>query len=427
VTTYRVIGRDDGTPSLSDSVLNGVPVGSTVDLTLSASLEAILVNAGLIVSVSGTLTGGDIGFGDSITSGGASSLGGRTTTTPASIMFGNSYFDLASLTANSPILFRRDAGVSGNTTADMLARIQADVIAYKPSRVLFCAGVNDINIAARSNSAIRADYTVILNRLQAAGIEPVLLTIPPSWLGATQRPQFFQHNAWIAETAEARGLQLIDIFSVVTDPTSVAAGGYRITHTTDGVHPNFTGVKAIVAEVVAKLPKSKPAKPYLSVHALDVAQGFPNPVMTTDTNADGTPDSWIGNGGASNTYSLIADPGSPSHGNLFKMNRGDVVTPAGALSGNVSPTPSAGDRLRVAFRIQTSIEAGSGEVNVSMTGASGGTTKLIERLQADVDGIFSADVIASGTAVGFNPVQVTSGLGYVAIGQMTVLNMTTLG
>lgn len=58
MTTYRILGRDDGIPSLHDSVLNGIAVGATADLTLAADVEAELIAAGLIEVVGLSATTG---------------------------------------------------------------------------------------------------------------------------------------------------------------------------------------------------------------------------------------------------------------------------------------------------------------------------------------------------------------------------------
>lgn len=66
-----------------------------------------------------------------------------------------------------------NAGVSGNTTADGLARLEDDVLDYEPDVVLITLGGNDLKNRVSVDTA-RANLLSIIQRIQAAGAMVVL-------------------------------------------------------------------------------------------------------------------------------------------------------------------------------------------------------------------------------------------------------------
>ena len=66
-----------------------------------------------------------------------------------------------------------NAGVSGNTTADGLARLEDDVLAYEPDVVLITLGGNDLKNRMSVDTA-RANLLSIIQRIHAAGAMVVL-------------------------------------------------------------------------------------------------------------------------------------------------------------------------------------------------------------------------------------------------------------
>nr|WP_320190757.1 arylesterase [uncultured Desulfobacter sp.] len=66
-----------------------------------------------------------------------------------------------------------NAGVSGNTTADGLVRLEDDVLAYEPDVVLITLGGNDLKNRMSVDTA-RANLLSIIQRIHAAGAMVVL-------------------------------------------------------------------------------------------------------------------------------------------------------------------------------------------------------------------------------------------------------------
>ena len=73
------------------------------------------------------------------------------------------------------------AGVSGNTSADMLARVDNDVISKKPDWVTISCGVNDVwrGPAGVALDPYKQNITTIVDKCQAAGIRVLIMTSTP--------------------------------------------------------------------------------------------------------------------------------------------------------------------------------------------------------------------------------------------------------
>ncbi|MGF7150453.1 lysophospholipase L1-like esterase [Sphingomonas zeicaulis] len=153
---------------------------------------------------------------------------------------------------------RVDRGISGQTTAQMLLRFQADVIALKPKLVHILAGTNDVagNTGPTSQADIRNNITAMVDLAEANKIRVVIGTVLPArhyfW-----RPEvdpvrgIADLNAWIRTLAQARKLTLIDYFAAMDD----GRGGLSTADATDGVHPTPAGyakMEALAAPAIER-------------------------------------------------------------------------------------------------------------------------------------------------------------------------------
>ena len=158
------------------------------------------------------------------------------------------------------------AGVSGNTSADMLLRLDADVLDHKPDHVFLSAGVNDIwhhdptvkigvFQAGPGRGVALEHYKIyvrqIVDRCQAAGANVILSTITP----ITEDPEFKLnkrseiYNAFLRELAEEKGLPLAElnaamfakIAALKAVPKETSAKRRHNVLTSDGVHPLSDG------------------------------------------------------------------------------------------------------------------------------------------------------------------------------------------
>ena len=96
-------------------------------------------------------------------------------------------------------------GIKGQTTIQLLLRLQEDVIAYSPDAVVLQAGINDLKtmglFPAHKNDIVtncKSNIAEIIEKITAEGIQAVVLTIFP-----TGEPGFIRSWFWPQETTAA--------------------------------------------------------------------------------------------------------------------------------------------------------------------------------------------------------------------------------
>lgn len=168
----------------------------------------------------------------------------------------------------APILGQRmdviQAGIQGQSSYEMLARFQTDVINTNASWLHLLAGTNDVvrfwnfgGNAIDSLSSTQANITAMLDMAQAAGMRTVIGTIPPNNNLATTYNGPAWHlgrlNEWIRGLATTRkGVIVVDYFAALVDAT----GFQYVTGATeaiDGTHPNGLGASRMGKTLAAAL------------------------------------------------------------------------------------------------------------------------------------------------------------------------------
>jgi len=138
-----------------------------------------------------------------------------------------------------------NAGVSGDTTADGLARLDW-ALADKPDFVILELGANDA-LRGIDPSTVRDNLDKMIGKIQASGAKVLLVGMlaPPNW-GKEYKRAF---DAVFPELAQAHRLPLYPFFleGVAMKPEL---------NQPDGIHPNERGVAVLVdriAPMVARL------------------------------------------------------------------------------------------------------------------------------------------------------------------------------
>jgi len=157
------------------------------------------------------------------------------------------YFDWLNFKLKQAFDVTYNAGVAGNSSAQMLARIQADVIAKRPNWCLVMGGSNDIAADVAAATTV-ANLQIIYNTLHGAKINVIASTLSPStsfnseargtaWTTINQAIRdFATANPWLI-LADA-GPEYLD----TTQPTlAVPLANY----TADGVHPTGLGAASL--------------------------------------------------------------------------------------------------------------------------------------------------------------------------------------
>lgn len=135
-----------------------------------------------------------------------------------------------------------NAGVSGDTTADGLARLEWS-LPDGVSGVIVALGANDM-LRGLDPSIPRANLTVILDRLKARNIPAFIIGMrAPANYGANYAKDF---DSLYADLAKANGAPLYPFMLE-------GVAGQAAYLLSDGLHPNAEGVEVIARKIMPQL------------------------------------------------------------------------------------------------------------------------------------------------------------------------------
>lgn len=320
-------------------------------------------------------------------------------------------------------------GVPGNTTQQILARVP-QVIAAKPDICIVLAGTND-----NPTSDTYVYLPQIVTALQAAGITPVLATLPPS--SSTNALTAGPHNAvrirntWITRYATAHGLHWVDFFGALVDPLT---GLYKAGWNSDITHPKQIGYAAMGQAVSDALSNQvKAGTSWLVQDFADASVFTGDGLFTTGTTVPGN---WYIAAG-SGFGSFVSD--SYFLGRAFKMTRSDASTiviekDIGTASWNFEP----GDLVAVSCKVKTSgLNTSGGTATISVPNNSqtaGHPTNMVSwQIGADFPNggvVYYESVIPAGTSGASIQIRMDGGSGSgdsLTIGQFSVRSLTGNG
>lgn len=134
-------------------------------------------------------------------------------------------------------------GMPGETTGEMRARFQKEVINSKPTHVIILGGTNDAfhnlpheitqnNLHHMVQDAIKADIIPVIGLPIPVNEEPA-----ESWLKKLRN--------WLRVYCEDQNLKVLDFYQVVVDPKGFIKEEYHC----DGVHPSLEGYKVMAGVV----------------------------------------------------------------------------------------------------------------------------------------------------------------------------------
>jgi lysophospholipase L1-like esterase len=144
------------------------------------------------------------------------------------------------------------AGVGGNTSVHMLARLKTDALDKKPDWLLLSCGVNDVWGRGVTLDMFKTNITSIVDQARAAGIKVMILTPTPIYeLGVSEFSKLSDYVAWENQLAKDRKFPVADenaayfayLKAQPSDPDNCLL-------TVDGVHPNPDGHQILATTIL---------------------------------------------------------------------------------------------------------------------------------------------------------------------------------
>lgn len=339
--------------------------------------------------------------------------------------YGMDWPTILSLTSKGRFQLAFTKSVSGASTATILGNLSSVIgSAAKPDICFVLGGANDADgtpTLAESKANLQAIYTGLI----AAGIQPIALTQTPhdTYASNTQ-----QRNTWIKAYCLRNGIPCIDLYTAVVDASD---GGWNTTYSADGVHPNGAGVRLIASTILAAFDGlGLPYPTILCTAQSDATNLVTNGCFVGDANADGVANNWtkVGSGGT-HTWTLEADAS-----NVLGNWQQDVVSSAGLtyLVQTIASGWSVGDRLYFCGKYASSGAVAGGlapQAKMVFEGAGKNLGAMYLPVLDVADWSFFGieGTVPAGTTHIDLQLYASSGTGTFRFGQVTVVNLTTLG
>ena len=171
-----------------------------------------------------------------------------------------------------------NAGRGGHNSRNLLARLERDVLAHKPTLVVLMVGTNDVlnHGNAVPLKEYRANLLKVIKAIRAARSRVLLLTIPPChgpYLLERHPASFYEPdgpsgrvrkaNRVVRDVAKATRTPLVDVFGLFEAEGNVgeAAGSWirnpANSRARDGVHPTAEGYRAMAETLFAAIRRHR--------------------------------------------------------------------------------------------------------------------------------------------------------------------------
>lgn len=176
------------------------------------------------------------------------------------VFFGDSITDYCDLDTYYPGIYAINRGISGNTTRDLLRRINLSVFEAYPSKVVLLIGINDMMNEGEKPKDVALRYEEILRQIKehCPKVKIVCQSVYPGWAGNKEKAyrgilfpldeftdKIIELNSYIKELCEKYECVYADIHTVLKQKDNTMIHDYSF----DGCHPNADGYRVISNEL----------------------------------------------------------------------------------------------------------------------------------------------------------------------------------
>lgn len=319
-----------------------------------------------------------------------------------------------------------NAGIGGQTSTQILARIQSDIIANGCTIcVIVSCTMNDIGASIPTATTI-ANVKSMAAQLIAAGVVPVICSPTPYGRTGGTTPILTQiANVYqgVRDYAVRSGIPFVDLFGPLVDP---ATGTLATTYdASNGVHPNAAGYKVMGQAIQSALDSICPPRGDNLVRAANDPTDLLAGKGLFLTNTAGVGTGWSSTGTSGAVFSTVTDTGVL--GNLQQIA---CTSTAGLALQDVQITGwSIGDLLEFSGLVTNSGGTSVPFIRFVVNGSPNPNTfPAVQPSAAVTRGRFRiAWAVPTGATTVYARFQMSAGTGTAAVGQLSVRNLTTLG
>lgn len=156
--------------------------------------------------------------------------------------------------------FLKNAGVNGNTTSQMLARIDTDVLAYDPGWVFIGGPAND-PVTGVSSATTIANLTAIYEKLRGRKVIQFTCVTRAEIDTPAEKQVLSEVNQWIVNAPTLYPyVQVVDTYRLYLDPSTAQPAADT---TVDGIHysePTANRIGYAVAQAIASQLPERPRR-----------------------------------------------------------------------------------------------------------------------------------------------------------------------
>lgn len=217
-----------------------------------------------------------------------------------------------------PLRLLNQAGITGQTSTQILARFAADVAAYAPGYVVIEMGTNnaDTGTAQQQAAALEADFLTAFQLCRQIGAQPIVPTIlPNNGHSATKRAAMDIVNGWLKRQLRApvgrnSAPVIVDWSAALTDGNGNmnTAAGATTQVSADGTHPVTLGARRMGRALATALRPYLPTIDHFAGNPLDAGNPLVNPRMD---GAGGNNSGGTGSGQVASSWTIVAT-GTPT-------------------------------------------------------------------------------------------------------------------
>lgn len=351
---------------------------------------------------------------------GDSICGGSTTYSSVTISLSTTWPNQVNVRSKQQIRYLYNAGVPGNTCAQMAARNATDVIARAPAVAVLACGTNDVGNSVAFATTI-ANIQAIVTSWIAAGIRPVLTTVPPRSDSGTYVGPINRLSAWISSYGRSLGLPVVDFYGLLADPTT---GQYKAGYSTDNIHPTATVASSMadlfISSTSGYFPNVFPYLPATNANGIDLAT---NNLFVTGS---GVPTGWStfkSSSGCTDSMTANSSPGGNWYQWVCTNNTG-----TDQLYMDIGSGWSVGDTLAFVGKLNTSGATAGGLTYTIQIEALNGNyfVSTLNTWNIDESGTWYLPIVVVSGTTNIRPkISLTAGSGTLQVTQIGVVDLTT--